>query len=129
MKRNGFMMTETIVAMAALAFLAWFSVQIISRYVGRVRTLKAELEVVNETKKQLEQQLLFPGEKVNPINLARMPSLTFKSQMREIQPGSSLKPFHTALKILTVSGRKEGNDHVSTLMGLVISPPTQEATT
>ena len=127
MKKAGFMMLETLIAMSALALLGLFSIQIMTTYTTRVRKLKTEYEVLAEVKKHIDQQLLFPLQKSSPLQQAPNATIPVKTQFIEIQPRSSLKPFAHVLKIFCASGRRESEDEVTNLVSFIIAPPKKEA--
>ena len=126
MKKPGFMMLETLIAMSALALLGLFAIQIMTTYTTRVRKLKTEYEVLLEVKKHIDQQLLFPLQKNSPLQLAQNPAIAVKTQFLEIQPRSSLKPFANVLKVFGASGRRESEDDVTNLTCFIIAPPQKE---
>ena len=126
MKKPGFMMLETMIAIGALALLGLFAIQIMTTYTTRVRKLKTEYEVLAEVKKHIDQQLLFPLQKNSPLHLDPNPAIAVKTQFIEIQPRSSLKPFAHVLKIFCASGRRESEDDVTNLVSFIIAPPKKE---
>jgi|GEM_PF-3924313 len=129
MKQPGFMMLETIIAVSALALLGIFSIQIMTTYATRVRALKTEYEVLLQVKKHTDQQLFFPLQKNNQLLPTPDQTIPIKTQFLEIQPKSSLKPFNNILKLFCVSGRKESEDTVTSLVSFIIASPKQETST
>lgn len=129
MKQPGFMMLETIIAVSALALLGIFSIQIMTTYATRVRALKTEYEVLLQVKKHTDQQLFFPVQKNNQLLPTPDQTIPIKTQFLEIQSKSSLKPFSNVLKLFCVSGRKESEDMVTSLVSFIIASPKQETST
>jgi Tfp pilus assembly protein PilV len=124
MKQNGFMMLETMIAMTFMAFIAMFTVQLVMNNLQYIDKMKSNYYMLQEVKKRLTLTLINPNSKQHYPLLFQNNDLTFKTNTREIESKSSLKPFRSTLKIRTVSGHKlTEKDNPTTLMALILASP------
>jgi len=124
MKRSGFMMIETMLAMSAITFIALITLNIITTNQNNVQRLKEHYSMVCELQNHLTLKLLNPTEKnVTASLLFQRENIIIKTKMAEIEPRSSLKKYAQTLQLFQITGHKEGDkEHSKTLMGIVITP-------
>ncbi len=124
MKRSGFMMIETILAMSAITFIALITLNIITTNQNNVQRLKEHYSMVCELKNHLTLKLLNPTEKNVTANLLfQRENIIIKTKMTEIEPRSSLKKYAQTLQLFQITGHREGDkENSKTLMGIVITP-------
>lgn len=124
MKRSGFMMIETMLAMSAITFIALITLNIITTNQNNVQRLKEHYSMVCELKNHLTLKLLNPTEKNVTANLLfQRENIIIKTKMAEIEPRSSLKKYAQTLQLFQITGHREGDkENSKTLMGIVITP-------
>ena len=126
MKRPGFMLFETMLALGFMTVIAMLTLNIIQSNVNRAQTLKDRYALLSELKNHLTLKLLNPAQKTQDVLLFQSENIIIKTKITEIEPKSSLKNYIPSLKILNVSGHKDGDkSNPINIMGLVMTPQPQ----
>lgn len=127
MKKPGFMMLETIIAIGALTFIAMLAISIVTTNLNHVRMLKERLEILSSLQRHLIIKLLNPAQKESNELMFEREELTVKTKLAEIAPKSSLKNHIHEIKLLNVAGHQDNNKQPSmSLVGFVITPQQEE---
>lgn len=121
MKRPGFMILETLIAMSILAMISFAAINIVSTNRTQIETLLNRYELLLIAKKHLTLRLLNPSQKEHDEAMFEHSNTIIKAKITEIEPKSSLKNYMHELKILNVAVHKEGSkDEAVTIAGFII---------
>jgi hypothetical protein len=125
MKRPGFMILETVIAMSVLALISFAAIKVISSNRSHIEALTNKYELLLTAKKHLTLRLLNPAQKEHDEALFERSNVIIKAKVTDIEPKSSLKNHMHDLKILNVTVHKEGfqQDAVNVIGFIMASQP------